>query len=577
MNNEFIAMPGSPTFEVENLANSGNTHPAEWFFDWATGGHRSDSGVSVTGYTALTHCPLWQGVNIIAGDIGQVPVRLVRNEFYDQRQHNAWQLLRVRPNTLQTVSVFLETIMQWALIWGNGVAWTPRRGSQITDLIPLRPDCLWPELVSFDDGQVLIYHYWSPTSGKEFVFFPEEVIHIQGITGDGIWGYPLSDIAKNCIGQGLALEKHGNRTFSNGARPAGVLEHPNQLNAEARENMRRDWERIHGGPDNAGKVAILWEGMKFNAVSMSNLDAQWIEAKKMSRIDAASLLNLPAHKLNALEDSSVRSNLEEQNETYKQMTLTRWGNRLDEEFRRKLLTDREWKSDEYRFHFDWDAFLRADIETLTQIGERAVMAEIMNRNEARKLLGLAPYEGGERFGSPAINPQQDENDTPESEDEPSETTEETPENGSLEPENRVLAPVNGHARHAMQELLAHHIEVVLQREHDTVSRAAKGAKNFVKHLDKFYIDGGFGEMAESIISTSVRASCASGLDARCVPIALENYAKSRHSQLLELCSHVTKDELPKAIAELSGVDRSVVAHGLLASALGITEERNDGT
>src|SRR5690606_27259263 len=119
--NQFIAT-ANDMFEVQNQLTSGNTHPAEWFFDWATGGNRSDAGVTVNGYTSLTFCPLWQGVNIIAGDLGQVPIRLVKDEFNEQRSHNAWRLLRVQPNALQTPSVFMETMVQWALVFGNAVA-----------------------------------------------------------------------------------------------------------------------------------------------------------------------------------------------------------------------------------------------------------------------------------------------------------------------------------------------------------------------------------------------------------------------------------------------------------------------
>jgi HK97 family phage portal protein len=560
---QFICGNNGDALEVRNQT-SGNRYPAEWFLEWATGGLTSDAGVAVNGYTALTHCPLWQGVNIIAGDIGQVPIRLVKNDFHDQRDHNAWQLLRVRPNDLQSPSLFKETVIQWALIWGNGVAWTPRAGSRITDMIPLRPDCLRPELVAFDDGQVMLYHYISPTAGKSYVFFPDEVIHIQGLTSDGIWGYALHEIAKNTIGHGLALEKHGNLQFSNGARPSGVLEHPAKLSPEARRELRTDWNAIHSGPDNAGKIAILWEGMKFNATSMTNLEAEWIEAKKLDRVNAASLLNLPAHKLNALEDSSVRSNLEEQNETYKQMTLTRWSNRMDEEFRRKLLTDKEWKSDEYQFVFDWDAFMKADIDTLTTVADRLVKATIFNPNEGRRMLGYAPREGGEEYGSPAINPNP-----------------KRPEDGKESPDNG--RPRGAKTENAHRDLLLDRLLHFIERESISLKQAATGAKNFVKWLDDFYggdvLSNGTQPMivglCEKVMGSSVRACLVAGLDARGITIAIANYAKQRHSQLLEACSAVTKDALPAAVEKLNGSDHALIAQGLLATALGETLTDHD--
>lgn len=547
--------------EVSNLATSGNTDPEEWFSDLLTGGRTSDSGVKVNGYTALTSCPLWQGVNVIAGDLGQVPVRLVKDMFNDQKSHWAWNLLRVRPNELQTPSVWMETIIQWALIWGNGVSWIVREGSRPTDLIPLRPDCLWTELRAFEDQVVLLYHYTSPYSGRQFTFFADDVVHIQGLTGDGVWGYPLYQIAKNTIGHGLALEKHGNRSFKNGAMPGGVLQHPGKLPPEARNEIRRAWESIHGGVDNSGKVAVLWEGMQFNAVTQRNIDAQWIEAKRLSRQEAASLLNLPAWKLNSMEDASVRANLEETNETYKQMTLTRWGNRCDQEFRRKLLTDSQWRSDQYQFVFDWDAFLRADIDTLTQVGDRCVKAEIMNRNEARRMIRLPPYTGGNKFGSPAINPI----DKPEPANEPE------PKGDNPPPTNRLTAMSDAH-----EMLLLDHLMVFLKREDICLKQAAKESSNFVKWLDDFYggqnppkgVTPQIVSLCDTIMGTSIRASCAAGLDARGVALAVGGYAEQRHAQLLSACDSVTKEELPAAVDKLAMNERTLVAQGILATALG---------
>ena len=555
MNTEVMCLPsGGDAFEVTNLGTSGNAHPAAWFLDWATGGIRSDSGVAVNGYTALTHCPLWQGVNIIAGDIGQVPIRLLKNKFDEQRNHPAWNLLRVRPNELQTPSVWKETIVQWSLLWGNGVSWIQRRGARPNGLIPLRPDCLWPELIAWEDQQVMLYHYISITTGRQYTFFPWDVVHIQGLTGDGMWGYPLHQIAQNTIGHGLALEKHGNKNFSNGARPSGVLEHPSKLSKEAIANLRSEWNSVHEGPENSGKIAILWEAMKFNPISMTNIDAQWLDAKKLNRVDCASLLNLPAHKLNALEDSSVRANLEEQNADYAQRTLSRWFNRFDEEFRSKLLTETEWLSDKYRFHWDVDSFLKADIDTMTSVAERLVMAELANRNEAREMLGMPPYEGGDKFGSPAINPARESDST------------------VKQPQKKPEKPQNG-IENAHRELLYDRLLHFVERESISLRQAAAGAKNFVRWLDEFYLDGKgtiarVQVLAESITGTSVKACLAVGIDARGVASSVEKYGKQRHKLCLEVCSDVNKEQLPAAIEKLIGSEAALVAQGLLATAIG---------
>lgn len=561
---EVQCLPGAAGAQITNEATSGNENPAAWLLEWITGGNVSDSGVRVNGYTSLTHCPLWQGVNIIAGDIAQVPVMLLRNHFDEQKDHPASRLLRLRPNALQTPSVYTETLMQWAIIWGNGVAAIHRRASRPSELIPLRPDCIRPELIAFDESQVMLYHYWSPTNGREYTFFGDDVVHIQGLTGDGIWGYPLHEVAKNTIGHGIALERHGNKSFANAARPSGVLKHPNTLKPEARAHLREEWESIHGGLNNAARVAILQEGMEFQALSMTNIDAQWIEAKKYNRIDAASLLNLPAYKLNSPDVALNRANLEEQNADYEQRTLSRWFNRLAEEYRRKLLTEKEWLSDEYQFVFDVGSFLKADIDTMSTVVDRLVKAEVMNRNEGRRYFRLPPYEGGERFGSPAINPQKDVQPNV-GENRPS-SDENQPESG--------LNSVKNAAKRAIIERLEH----VLKKESVSLSQAAAGSKNFVVWLDSFYSSSGDKQATvldvfDAIMPTHLETAVAAGLGVDYVRPTVQAWALSRKRSLLEACSAVTAEQLGECVKGFVIADAAALAEQLITTALG----DDDGT
>lgn len=623
---QLLCLPGQDTYEVPratNMAVSGNTHPQEWFYDWATGG-QSDSGVKVNGYTALSHCPLWQGVNIIAGDVGQVPVRLVRNEFDEQRQHPSWRLLRLRPNALQTPSVWKETMIQWALIWGNGVSWVVRQGARPVELIPLRPDCLWPELVNFEGAAFVVYRYFSPTTGRQFIFQNDDVVHIQGLTSDGLWGYPLFEVARSCIGQGLAIEKHGNSTFRNAARLSGVLKMSKRMDPEAHKRLRSDWERLHSGTDNAGRVAILEEGMEFQQVSMSNLDAQWAEAKEMSGIDAARLLNLPAYKLNYLKDSSVRANLEEQNADYLQRTLSRWFNRCSEEFRRKLLTTEQWTSDEWEYVWDVHEFLQADVDTMSQVVDRLVKAEIMNRNEGRRKFRLPPYPGGERFGSPAINPVDADGNPVEgggsgggrggkkdrdlveaiqkiylgvgtvlSAEEAREILNEhhgadlgtLPEGMGPAAQSQLPAPGSdregsesdeanspqARMQAAHRDLLLDRVSHLIECETTRVRRAAKNCKNFVTWLDDFYVGNGKPSrimgLFDSVCSKSLTVAGHAGLACDHIPQVIEKYAEKRHETLLEACSRVTAGDLSQEIEQHIAQDPEEVASALLVTRL----------
>ena len=82
--------------------------------------------------------------------------------------------------------------------------------------------------VDRDSAGTLIYTY-STNSGQMVKLFSEDVLHIPGLGFDGIMGYSPIALEKNAIGLGLAAEEYGSKFFSNGARPSGILTHPNTV------------------------------------------------------------------------------------------------------------------------------------------------------------------------------------------------------------------------------------------------------------------------------------------------------------------------------------------------------------
>jgi phage portal protein BeeE len=66
---------------------------------------------------------------------------------------------------------------------------------------------------------------------------PEDVLHIPGLGFNGIMGYSPIALEKNAIGLGIAAEEYGSKFFQNGARPSGILTHPNTIRAPENMNL----------------------------------------------------------------------------------------------------------------------------------------------------------------------------------------------------------------------------------------------------------------------------------------------------------------------------------------------------
>jgi hypothetical protein len=142
--------------------------------------------------------------------------------------------------------------------------------------------------------------------------------------------------------------------------------------------------------ENAGKTALLQEGIKFKAMSVANVDAQWLEARRFSREEVAGWFNLPPHKLGALENAATRSNLEEQNLDYWNASLSRWATKWEQEAEEKLFSDLQKSRGIYQVRFDLSELLRGDMKTRFNAYAQGRQWGWLSVNEIRSREGMPP-------------------------------------------------------------------------------------------------------------------------------------------------------------------------------------------
>ena len=396
-------IPGASAGAIQPLPQAAaTTNPEEWI-RWGVGSASSDSGVMVTPTSAMRHSPIWQGINIIAGDVGQLAFDVVRRDgeaTRKDREHPLSRILSSEPNPYMTIDVFLETLVAWAVGWGNGIAAIKRdrRG---------RPESLWPLLpdrTKYDQvspGEYVIVTRLD-SSNEWTAIQPEDTLHVRCLTRNGFWGLSAVTECRNRIGHGMGLLSHGNATFKNGSKLSGVLKMEGRLSPEARQNLRQEWSEIHQGTANAGKVAILQEGLSWQQMGMSNNDAQFLESVELDILFAAGVLNLPPYKLGYLKDSAVRANLEAQQKEYFNSYLSRHANRIKNEMVRKLFTAQE-RDLGYSVKVESDHLTQGTRRERVETVALAITSRLMTQNEGRESLGLNPVDGGDQFSNPAID------------------------------------------------------------------------------------------------------------------------------------------------------------------------------
>jgi len=299
--------------------------------------------------------------------------------------------LNYQPNPEMTAIDFRQALTAHVLGWGNAYAekQTDTRGNIIA-LWPLRPDRTVPFR---DDNKKLWYEVTTDAGGK--VYFPaHDILHIHGLSFDGILGYNVISQARESLGLAKATEKFGSSWFGYGAHPSGTLEHPETLSDKSLANLKKSLND-YKGTDKANKLLVLEEGMKFKAITIAPGESQFLETRKFSVTEICRWFRMKPHKIADLERATF-TNIEHQNLEYVMDTLSTWFVRWEQALYAKLLTDKE-KQKGFYFKHNANAIIRGDIKTRYEAFHLAINDGWLNRNEARALEDMNPVDGLDEF------------------------------------------------------------------------------------------------------------------------------------------------------------------------------------
>lgn len=328
---------------------------------------RTTSGKPVNERTAMQTTAVYACVRILAEAVASLPLHVY--EYQDDggkklvHEHPLYYLLHDEPNPEMTSFVFRETLMSHLLIWGNAYAQIIRDGAgRVLGLYPLLPDKM--EVQRDDRGN--IYYVYSRNSDENPMFKEygniklkaEDVLHIPGLGFDGLIGYSPIAMAKNAVGMTLACEEYGASFFANGANPGGVLEHPGVLKDPSK--VRESWNSVYRGVNNAHKIAVLEEGMKYQQIGIPPEEAQFLETRKFQINEIARLYRIPPHMVGDLDKSSF-SNIEQQSLEFVKYTLDPWVIRWEQSLQRSLLLPGE--KGKYFIKLNVDGLLRGDYQS----------------------------------------------------------------------------------------------------------------------------------------------------------------------------------------------------------------------
>jgi HK97 family phage portal protein len=372
-----------------------------------TGGE-THSGAVVSEAGAMRIAAAWRCVHILAGVCGNNPLDIYRR--VDERtrlpaaDHPLRHILTRRPNGWQTPAEFRKMLTAWVLLEGNGYALKITSRGRLLELWPLNSRRV--QVVQNDD--MSLGYTYTRKNGSQVPLQQSDIMHLRGLTLDGVRGMGVLQYAREALGLALQGEKAGAKLFKQGVLAGGALKSPNALSDQAYARLKESIEEQNAGAENAHKLLILEEGLDAANLSMTAADAQFLESRKFQRSDIYMFFGVPPFLTGDVEKTtSWGSGVEQMGTAFKQYSAQDHTTMWEETVERDLLDP--VKDANVYVMLDLRGLLRGDSTGRANYYSRALGGggnkAWMTVNEVRALEDLNPLPGGDELPEPSTNPQ----------------------------------------------------------------------------------------------------------------------------------------------------------------------------
>ena len=337
---------------------------------------------------------VWACVRVLSDGVAGVPLILYRRTPDGGREratdHPLYRLLHDSPNEYQTPYEFRSLEMTSLLLRGNSYARLAITGNGVESLHWQMPDRVRP-FRNRRDGR--IYYEVIDESGAVTVLSEDMMLHVRGLSGDGVVGYNPIQVARENVGLAITQEEFGARLFRNNAVADKAFHTERPLNKDQVDELTRQIHAKHSG-DNSGRPFILHSGLDVKNLTINAADAQFIESRKFQDLELCRIMGVKPHKVGIL-DRATWGNIESQNIEWVQDGILPWCQRLEQRYNKMLLTREQQRT--LFFEHDLNGLLRGDSASRANFYREMVGNGIMTRAEARQRENLPPKEGADEL------------------------------------------------------------------------------------------------------------------------------------------------------------------------------------
>ncbi|GGJ86846.1 hypothetical protein GCM10011583_18030 [Streptomyces camponoticapitis] len=335
-------------------------------------------------------------IGFLARNIAQLGIHTFRRLSDTDRErltdHPLAQLLAA-PLPRLTTYRFVERWVADCALYDNAYQIKIKVDGQLR-LLPVPPTLIRPY-----GGNWISPEYYETAGGRDFG--PDEVVHTHGYSPENLtYGSSPIEALRDLLLESTEASKQRASMWKSGARMTGVITRPAEATWEPddRRRFREMWRTFAAGGGAEGGTPILEDGMEYKPIALNPQQAQYVEARKLTREEVSAAYFIPPPLIGIL-DHATYSNIREQHAHLYQDTLGPWMTMLQQEIQSQILPDLPDNQDVY-CEFNIAEKMRGQFEEQAAAMSTMVGGPVMTRNEGRARINLPSIEGGDELITP---------------------------------------------------------------------------------------------------------------------------------------------------------------------------------
>lgn len=341
---------------------------------------------------------VWRAQSIIAQTIAGLPLK-VFEDTGDSREE-VEHFLSSDPAGPYDLSAFnwTETVVLHLLNHGEAfLKAITNAGGETIGYWPIHPMAI--NKVEWDGAEKLFTVGLS--GGGTEQFRSGEIVHVVGMTMDGLRGLSPLSLFRQSFQTSRAGEVAANRTFANGMLFGGLVSTEEEVDGDEAKEIHDSLNAKITGANNAGGIAFVNRMLKFSPWSMTNTDAEFLASRAFQVEEVARIYGVPPHLLAQTDkQTSWGTGVSEQNAGLARYTLMGFTSRIES-------TLRKWMKPLVP-EFSYKGLLAGTPTEEINLLIAQVAGGLLTADEARALMNLPPMPESEKpEPKPEVDPDAD--------------------------------------------------------------------------------------------------------------------------------------------------------------------------